>query len=49
MSSDKTTVSLRKTTVERLQDKMPYESTTYDEVVTDLLDMVDENNGGCSN
>jgi len=38
MGGEKTTVWMSKETVERLQGRMPYESTTYEEVVIDLLE-----------
>jgi hypothetical protein len=38
MVSERTTVGLDKETVERLRERMPYESTTYDEIVNELLD-----------
>jgi len=38
MVSERTTVGLDKETVKRLRERMPYESTTYDEIVAELLD-----------
>jgi len=46
---DRATIAIKADTRERLNERKPFESTTYDEVITELLDATEgeEIVGGC--
>jgi len=39
---DRATIAIKADTRERLNERKPYESTTYDEIITELLDATED-------
>jgi hypothetical protein len=39
---DRATIAIKADTRERLNERKPYDSTTYDEVITELLDATED-------
>jgi len=43
MATDTTTIAITKQTRDRLNDRKPFDSTTYDELINELLDATETN------